>query len=429
MSTTRGARPTLMNVQGIDLTERMLGRVRRHSEAAFALLDTLCRLASLRECSLYVVGGVIRDTLLNDSESGSEGLDLDLALDGDLNPFHEAIAQTAAGSPTIHDRFGTASVKLSDRTSIDLAQTRAERYPAAGALPIVTPAPIDVDLGRRDFTVNATALALVGPDAGQLLDPFRGVADLETRQIRTLHSGSFRDDPTRLIRAARYASRMNGTIARQTLVDARRNRIHLPVLSANRFGDAWRLLLGEQNSKSALQLTRKLKLPQSRDRRWVIPAPAVAATLSGQHFWAAIGLLADRDGIEEWLPRSVGLNRTERSALGSGASLRSARRSIASTHRPSRIAARLDRLPEAVVETAAQVWAGASGRTVATYLQRRGSVSSPLSARQLIELGISPGPELGQWLSRLEAAVWDGELDPEDDSSVARAAQRIRLSR
>ena len=418
-----------MIVQGTDLTERVLGRVRRHSEATIALLDTLCHLASLRECSLYVVGGVIRDTLLDDSESDSDALDLDLALDGNPTPFLEVIAEAAAGSPTIHDRFGTASAKLPDGTSIDLARTRAERYPAAGALPIVTPAPIDVDLGRRDFTVNATALALVGPDAGELLDPFSGVADLQRRQIRTLHAESFRDDPTRLIRAARYASRMNGTIARQTLVDARRERFLLTVLSANRFGDAWRLLLGERNSKSALQMARKLKLPQSRDQRWVIPKPAVAATQSAEHFWAAIGLLADQDGIEEWLPQSVGLNRSERSALVAGASLRSMRRSIGSIRRPSRIAARLDGLPEAVVETASQVWAGSSGRAVASYLQRRGSVSSPISARQLIELGITPGPELGQWLDRLEAAVWDAELDPEDASSVARAAQRIRLSR
>ena len=418
-----------MIVQGTDLTERVLGRVRRHSEAANALLDTLCHLASLRECSLYVVGGVIRDTLLNDSESDSEALDLDLALDGNPTPFFEVIAEAAAGSPTIHDRFGTASAKLPDGTSIDLARTRAERYPAAGALPIVTPAPIDVDLGRRDFTVNATALALVGPNAGELLDPYGGVADTQSRLIRTLHAESFRDDPTRLIRAARYASRMNGTITRQTLVDARRERIHLAVLSVNRFGDAWRLLLSERNSKSALQIARRLKLSQSRDQRWVIPTPAVAAAESAEHFWAAVGLLADQDGIEEWLPQSVGLNRSERSAIVAGASLRSARRSIGSIRRPSRIAARLDGLPEAVVEVAAQVWAGSSGRAVATYLQRRESVSSPISARQLIEIGITPGPELGQWLNRLEAAVWDGELDPEDESSVARAAQRIRLSR
>ena len=164
-------RLTPIPVRRTDFAGQVLRRVRAYSGTTSALLDTLCHLASERGSSLYVVGGVIRDTLL--AEPPPDQLDLDLAVDGNPIPFHEAMAMAASGSLTTHERFGTANATLPDGTSIDLARTRAERYPASGALPIVTPAPIGIDLGRRDFTVNAVALALAGPGAGEVLDPYR----------------------------------------------------------------------------------------------------------------------------------------------------------------------------------------------------------------------------------------------------------------
>ena len=420
-------RLTPIPVQRTDLAEQVLRRVCACSEPTSALLDTLCHLASEGGSSLYVVGGVIRDTLL--AEPPPDQLDLDLALDGNPIPFHEAMAMAASGNLTTHERFGTANATLPDGTSIDLARTRAERYPASGALPIVTPAPIGIDLGRRDFTVNAVALALAGPGAGKVLDPYLGISDLEHRRVRTLHADSFRDDPTRLIRAARYASRISGSLERQTLAHARRDRAHLAALTAHRFGDAWRLLLGERDIATALRIARRLKLTQSRDQRWTIPLAVLPAVQSAEHFWAATGLLSAQDDIDAWLPQSVGMNRGERAALSGGATLGRERRRIGNMRRPSRVAERLDCIPDAAVEAAADVWDGASGRAVGIYLERRGAVHSPISARRLIQLGIEPGPELGQWLKRLEAEVWDGELDPQDRSSVARAEQRIRLSR
>ena len=420
-------RLTPIPVKRTDLAGQVLLRVQARSEAASALLDMLCHLASESGTSLYVVGGVIRDTLL--AEPPPDQLDLDLAVDGNPIPFYEAMAMAASGSLTTHERFGTANATLPDGTSIDLARTRAERYPASGALPIVTPAPIGVDLGRRDFTINAVALALAGPDTGKVLDPYRGIADLEHRRIRTLHADSFRDDPTRLIRAARYASRISGSLERKTLTTARRDRAHLAALTAHRFGDAWRLLLGERDAVTALRIARRLKLTQSRDHRWTTPLAVLPAVQSAEHFWAATGLLSAQDVIAVWLPKSVGLNRGERAALSGGAALGRDRRSVGNMRRPSRVAERLSGIPNAVVEAAADVWDGASGRAVGAYLERRGVVHSPISARRLIQLGIEPGPEFGQWLRRLEAEVWDGELDPQDKSSVTRAEQQIRLSR
>ena len=97
-------------------------------------------------------------------------------------------------------------IDLGDGRHADIARTRTEAYEAPGALPAVTPAPIDEDLARRDFTVNAIAIALHPPNP--ILDPFGGISDLAAGRLRVLHSGSFTDDPTRAIRAARYCARL-----------------------------------------------------------------------------------------------------------------------------------------------------------------------------------------------------------------------------
>lgn len=376
-----------------------------------------------------MVGGVIRDVLLGSDDRHGNALDIDLAIEAHPAPFVPLLAAAAVERPVIHERFGTASATLGDGTRVDLALTRSERYPSPGALPSVSAAPIDVDLGRRDFSINAMALALTGDRAGALLDPFGGVADLERRRIRTLHPGSFRDDPTRLIRAARYASRIGGSIERRTASTAGRNRHHLAALTAERFGDAWRLLLQEQDAASALGVARRLEIPEAREPRWTLPSAALRACQPAEMFWASVGLLAVEPTVADWLPRSVGMRRTERTALAAGVWLRGIRRSLGNTRRPSRVADMLSAVSDPALEAAALLWAGRSGALVSAYLNGRSEVRTPISPPDLIALGIPAGPELGEMITEIEALIWDGELDPADRSAVARLKQRIRLSR
>ena len=412
-----------------NLLDRMFLAVRERSPAADSLLHTLCHSAALHRLELYAVGGLVRGLLLREERLGESVLDIDLAVDGDPAVFHSALEEAGVERPTIHDRFGTASVQLRDGTRIDLVRTRSERYPSPGALPTVSPAPIEIDLQRRDFTVNAAAVALSGERVGELIHPPLAIEDLERRLIRTLHSRSFRDDPTRLIRAARYASRIGGTIERRTAADGRRDRRHLLSLSAGRFGDAWRLLLNEADSTTALELARGLKIPQSREPRWIVPSVASRTSDSPEMFWASIGLLEHDPHVTSWLPRSVGMNGRERRALEAGGKLRGCRRSLGSIRRPSAIAELLGGFPDDALLAAERVWSGASGAAIARYRRRRSMVRSPISAARLMEIGVEPGPAIGRWLATIEAAVWDGELDPEDAASVARMEQRIRYSR
>ena len=403
--------------------------MRRRSPVAETLLHTLCHFASERDESLFVVGGLVRDLLAGSDDLDANPLDIDLAIEGDPERYVPLLAGAAAERAVIHERFGTASATLVDHTRIDLALTRSERYSSPGALPSVSAAPIDVDLARRDFSINAMALALTGDQAGALLDPFSGIGDLARRRIRTLHRESFRDDPTRLIRAARYASRIGATIERRTAGDAARDGRHLAALTAERFGDAWRLLLQEPDPSSALRVARRLTIPQSREPRWTLPAAALRACRSAEMFWAGVGLLTDDPAVSDWLPKSAAMRRAERSAFDAGVWLRGRRRSLGNIRRPSRVADMLSAVADPALEAAAELWDGRSGAAVSEYLRGRSEVRSPISPSELIALGIPAGPGVGETIREIEALVWDGELDPDDRSAVARLKQRIRLSR
>ncbi len=171
-----------------------------NASLAEALSDVYPELAAIGAADsdpVYLVGGAVRDLLLGRGRS-----DLDLAVVGD--PL--ALA-AALGAATIseHERFATAKVEL-DGHRIDIAGARTEAYPHPGALPVVSPAAdIESDLSRRDFSLNAMAIPLSATI--ELIDPHDGRADLERGRLRVLHPDSFRDDPTRAIRAARYAAR------------------------------------------------------------------------------------------------------------------------------------------------------------------------------------------------------------------------------
>lgn len=162
---------------------------------------------------LALVGGAVRDALLHQRHGASwTGLpDLDLVLEGSCADLARGLQQRLGVERMpwlqLHERFGTAELRL-DGLLIDLAGARQECYPAPGENPVVQPGPLDQDLARRDFTVNAMALVLQGDGSQQLLDPHGGLDHLALRQLVFLHDGSVADDPTRVIRGARYGARL-----------------------------------------------------------------------------------------------------------------------------------------------------------------------------------------------------------------------------
>lgn len=158
--------------------------------------------ASGLDLTAWAVGGAARQHL-----TGETLKDIDTAVEGSAVGLAERLASAWGAEMTAHDAFGTVTLARPDGISVDIAPTRTERYPVPGALPVVAQASIEEDIARRDFTVNAIAVCLKPDRFGEVYDPTGGREDLNRKVLRILHPGSFRDDPTRLFRAARYAVR------------------------------------------------------------------------------------------------------------------------------------------------------------------------------------------------------------------------------
>lgn len=170
------------------------------------------RISCREHLPAYLVGGFVRDLILM-----FKNLDLDIVVEADAIRFAQALTLACNGKIISHKRFGTATVVISHRLKIDFATARKETYPQPASLPLVTPGSLKDDLLRRDFTINAMAIALTQKEFGKLVDLFNGQEDLNKQKIRILHDLSFIDDPTRILRAIRFEQRYNFKIEPRTL--------------------------------------------------------------------------------------------------------------------------------------------------------------------------------------------------------------------
>ena len=196
------------------------------------LLDTARLVASAAEeagVEPYLVGGSVRDALLGRSPTG----DLDITLVGADSATFARIARITGGRIAKSSQFNTARLEIDD-CALDLAMARGETYPHPGSLPVVMPGTLAEDLARRDFSVNAMAVSITSDRWGKLFDPHGGREDIREGRIRTLHEGSFRDDATRILRAARYAARLSFDLEDNTLRSLEGSIRFLSTISAAR---------------------------------------------------------------------------------------------------------------------------------------------------------------------------------------------------
>jgi tRNA nucleotidyltransferase (CCA-adding enzyme) len=160
---------------------------------------------------VYLVGGIVRDLFLR-----VPNLDVDIVVEGDGITFAGMLVKQAGGRMKTHQKFGTAVVVLPNGLKIDIATARLEYYESPAALPTVELSSIKKDLYRRDFTVNTLAVRLNSMRYGELIDFFGGLRDIKEKTIRVLHSLSFVEDPTRVLRAIRFEQRFNFHLNKHT---------------------------------------------------------------------------------------------------------------------------------------------------------------------------------------------------------------------
>jgi tRNA nucleotidyltransferase (CCA-adding enzyme) len=230
--------PNKMNLAGSIkelLPENVVSLIRRAGEAA-----------RKQQQRVYLVGGVVRDILLE-----RHNLDLDLVVEGDAIKLALEIASYERAKVTVHPHFGTAKLRWPDR-SLDLTTARSETYTKPGALPTVKPGTIKDDLSRRDFTINAMAIALNPPHFGDIIDPHGGRKDVEKKLVRVLHEQSFRDDATRIWRALRYEQRLDFHLEKSTLELLKEGIAWLDTVSGDRIRHELENVLREELPEKVL---------------------------------------------------------------------------------------------------------------------------------------------------------------------------------
>lgn len=181
----------------------------------FKSIFELCsKVAAKSGHKLYLIGGLVRDMLLDE-----KSLDIDITVEGDAIQFAEVLVREAGAKIlSVHKDFGTVKVQI-DGEKIDFASTRSETYPKKGHLPHVAEigCSLEKDVLRRDFTINSLAMSLNQDSFAQLFDYVGGFEDLKAKTIRILHDKSFIDDPTRIIRALKYSTRLGFELDEKTL--------------------------------------------------------------------------------------------------------------------------------------------------------------------------------------------------------------------
>jgi tRNA nucleotidyltransferase (CCA-adding enzyme) len=354
---------------------------------SLAAIDQLHQIAE--RMPAYLVGGVVRDLLL-----GRPVADLDVAVEGDV----EALGDLPGFSLERDGLFLTGRLEQGD-VKVDVARARAESYPAAGALPEVRPAPIDEDLARRDFTINAMALPL--DRSRELLDPHEGLEDLRAGLLRVLHERSFVDDPTRALRAARYAARFGFGLEPETerlLRDA-----DLGTVSEDRTDNELRRIAAEEDPAAALRLLAEWGVMPSLD-------PAAPDRV------AEVTRLASAEPWFGWVDRELAV------MLAIIRPLPQIRELAAATpERPSEAA----RLAEPWDPAQLLVARAIGAEWLDRYAGEWRHVGLEITGDDLLAEGIPEGPGVGQGLEAALSGKLDGELSGrEEELRIALAVAK-----
>lgn len=179
------------------------------------IFEICSKVASDSGFKIFLIGGIVRDLLLE-----RKNLDIDITVEGDAIKFCKILEQQKIGRIiSIHEDFGTAKIEINSK-KVDFASTRSEYYPKKGHLPVIKKigCQLKEDVERRDFTINSLALSLNQEDFASLHDFVGGFEDLKTNTLRLLHDNSFIDDPTRIIRALKFAVRFGFELDEKTFL-------------------------------------------------------------------------------------------------------------------------------------------------------------------------------------------------------------------
>ncbi len=378
---------------------------------------------------VYMVGGAVRDIIL-----GRPPREADLVVEGSAPDLAQAAIEAGLAQRAAVSQFMTVRLSVGQH-GVDLATARRESYTSPGALPTVAPADIETDLRRRDFTVNAVAVSLSGNDFGRVIDPHGGIADMRAGVLRALHPASFRDDATRLIRAARYAARLGFAPDVDTQEWLERDAPFIMTVGPDRLRNEFNRLWAEPEPPQALSLLRAWGVPVH------IPGGAALSDLAGlgissgqvaavmddgtdiaDVYWALLAVTAA--GKEDALIRAFNLSGRARRAIDGitqwNAATLAAVGAADGPRRVSRIVRALEGIPDCAL-AALQLTEQAEETIIVAYRREWRHIKPALNGTDLLNLGVPQGPAIGLYL--------DGLLDARLDGAVGDRSGEVSLIR
>lgn len=365
------------------------------------------------------VGGFVRDALLD----RPTGPDIDLVVEGDAVALARKVGRVLSVMVVAHEQFGTATLELPHGGEIDMVTARSETYTHPGALPTVEPGTLADDLARRDIAINAMAFGLSGPNAGILIDPHNGYADLCDRIVRVLRDDALTEDPSRVVRVARYAARLGFALEPRTAQMAREAASVVDLRSA-RTADEFARLLREDTATATVGVrilcdlgvpwcggsdaTSFADIDAARSQPHAPPLPAWPLRLG----WCV--------PVDEIRTAALpGWSRGLAEEAAQGRDLAKRLNEVAGT--PSKV----DEILGASRPATACAALAAGAQIVETWWNEWGPLVLDINGTDLVAAGVPPGPALGRGLRAARAAVLDGHADSRDQQlAVALEAAR-----
>ncbi len=414
-------------------------------EGRIALLKKIAEIAVIQKIPLYIVGGFVRDLLLD-----TPSLDFDLVVEGDAIALAEAVREKLGGRVTSHSRFGTAKwfidkeeliilgstqkIKDSLPDSLDFISARREFYTHPTALPTVARGSIKLDLHRRDFTINTLAMRLDGQHYGELYDYWGGMADIRGQVVKVLHSLSFVDDPTRILRAVRYEQRYGFMIDDRTRDLMLEAKGLLKRVSGDRIRHEFDRIQEEKQAASMMDRLAELTILQSihPDLVWNEDIGRLITSLPSKKppgEWLSEGDIKDLPLKKSlfyilWLMHSPEKS-TARTRLRLVGSLSEVIRQAShlcdelsefGDMKPSQATTILDRLSKLAIYAVYLACGDSSLKGILSrYLSSWQHIKTSISGKDLQEAGLDPGPRYAEILSRLKNARLDGEISSDKE--------------
>lgn len=408
----------LVRERSVAIRQDILDLMENLPEEIQKILEVVRDTAEEEGCSVYLVGGFVRDLLLFYPTQ-----DLDFVVEGSGGQFAKALMKRVPDCKlTQHIKFGTAQIIFPNGSHLDVASTRWEYYSFPGALPQVEESCLRDDLFRRDFTINSMAICLNAEHFGELVDYYGGKRDLQQGEIRLLHNISFIDDPTRMLRAIRFSERYQFKLAKETLdaLDTALESGVLSKLSVERFTVEILLIFNEKNYLAmgrALISSGLFKAWFGEDYDWNFSSEDVvdSAGWSENARWLISISRMDAHTIKKLLDR-VCLNKSLRDDTLTFVRTREALKEPLTLSERDRL---LNKVPKGVVMVIARD--GRYKKQIIEWLEASQRINMSLDGKDLLQMGVREGPEIGEFLDLVRKAWLEGRICTiEEEKGIVR---------